>query len=101
MALIEAMPSATIIEGLWGKLDFYKWCGLNIVRSWPRYRSKTLTEPTKAQWPAFSYVNKIAGSVSPEVRAAYQKMASGTGLSWKDYLVRGYISGIYRQMDSP
>jgi len=61
-------------------------------RSWPVYRPGAYPESSKVMQPFFSYVNKMGSYMSPEVRSAYDYLAGGTGLTWKDYMVRLYLN---------
>ncbi|MBA7671204.1 hypothetical protein ES703_79357 [subsurface metagenome] len=96
MAIIKEMPGQKIIDGFRGVIDFYYYMGVPVARSWPRSQGNSQTPASVAQWPVFSYVNKLWKDVSPEVRAAYEDMTAGTNLTAKDMFVRGYISGTLR-----
>ena len=93
MAKISGLPPQGIIDAYRGKLDFYQWCNLNIVRSWPRWNYKVRSPLVQAAQIPFSYINSVASQVDPEVRLLYQDLASSSGLTWKDYLTRFYING--------
>lgn len=94
MATIPELPSRAIIDGMKGALDFYLYRGTAVVRMWPRAPTGPRTEAVMVGANKFSYINKLASSIPPVIREAYERAASGTGLTWRDYLVRAYISGI-------
>lgn len=93
MALIAQMPSKDIVNSLRGVLDFYTWCNLNIVRKWPRAPERGRNENVLATGARFSYINKLASTLPENVIDTYQWLADKTGLTWKDWLTRNYISG--------
>lgn len=94
MAIIPALPAEDIVDGLRHTIDFYCHDGLICVRKWPRSPGKKRAPPVQAQWPAFRYINKQSSYLSASLITAYQEMARGSRLTWKDLLVRSYIKGI-------
>ena len=99
MAKLAVLPEQAVIDGLKGTLDYYvlhlnpsEEKGIVCVRTWPRYRSEAYPESSKVTQPFFAYVNQMAAFISPEVQQAYEQMAAGTGLSWKDMMVRCYLN---------
>jgi len=90
------MVAQKIIDGFKGVIDFYVYMGVPCARKWPRSQGNSQTPASVAQWPIFSYVNKLWKEVSPEIRQAYHDMTEGTNLTEKDMFVRGYISGTLR-----
>lgn len=100
MAVLRKLPSKAVIDMLAGTLDFYVYhpvsCqgqGIPCVRKWPTYYEERMTEASKAMRPVFGYVNQMWRELSPEVRAAWERMASMTGPTAKDLSIRGYING--------
>lgn len=99
MSKLDALPSKATIDTFKGVLDFYTLhliptdeVGIHCCRTWPTYRPGNYPESSKVMQPFFAYVNKMAPFISPDVLAAYDALAGGTGLSWKDYMVRLYLS---------
>jgi hypothetical protein len=92
LAKIAQMPAQDVIDGYRGVLDFYTWCDLNIVRKWPKTPGRNRSAAVVAAQVPFTYINKLASTLSPSVIDAYKEMALGTGLTWKDYLCRLYIN---------
>ena len=82
-----------IVDAMRGTLDYYAWCDLVIVRKWPRAPERTRSESVQATGALFAYANKAASTLSAETIATYEELASGTGFSWKDFLIRNYLSG--------
>jgi len=95
-----------VISGFRGKIDFYlcyETCpvetgevGIPCARRWPRSPGHLRSPAVMQQWSAFSEASRFWSQISKEVRDAYNKMASGTGLSGRDLFTRGYITGLYR-----
>ena len=96
MALLTSMPSQAIIAGYKGKLDFYYWRGLPCCRSWPKSPGKNRAPAVRSQWPIFTVAAREWANLSPEVQAAYNKMAERSGLCGRDLQIRSYLSGLYR-----
>lgn len=93
MAKITTMPAEAIISGFKGTLDFYYNMGLACVRKWPRSPGHKRTPAVEAQWPTFTLAVQLWNSIPLDIRAAYEVMASGTGLSMRDMFIRLYLSG--------
>jgi len=106
MAKLTALPSMDVISGFRGVIDFYMYypsCptetgvkGTPCARRWPRSPGHLRSPEVMAQWSAFSEAAGYWSQLTPEIQDAYNKMASGTGLSGRDMFTRGYISGLYR-----
>jgi len=106
MAKLKALPELAIIDGFKGKVDYYVYhptCdpelrgkGIPCARRWPRSPGKRRAAAVEAQWPKFSYISGKWLTLSKEIQDAYRDMATGTGLSGRDFFTRGYLSGLYR-----
>ena len=106
MAKIAVLPGQDIISGFRGVIDYYvhhQTCpsetgvkGTPCARRWPKSPGHLRSPQVMAQWPAFSQASQLWVQVSPEIQDAYNKMASGTGLSGRDMFTRGFLSGLYR-----
>lgn len=92
MALLKQLPAKDVVDALRGKLDFYTWCNLNIVRKWPRRPSLPHSPRKVAAQVPFAYINKLASTLPAEVVESYQVLAPDSGMVWKDYLTRLYIN---------
>jgi len=93
VAKIGALPGKNIVDAFRGKLDYYTWCDLKIVRKWPRAPGRSRAPAVVATQGPFAYINKLASTLGALVIEPYVDEAMGTGLTWKDYLNRDYISG--------
>jgi len=106
MAKLLALPSMDIISGFKGVIDFYvnyQSCdrsvagsGIPCARRWPRSPGHKRAPAVEAQWSAFSEASQYWSQLTQDVQDAYNKMASGTGLSGRDMFMRAYIKGLYR-----
>ena len=96
MAVLRYLPEEAIISGFKGKVDFYDYLGIHVARSWPRSPGHNRSPAVRATWPAFSYASREWSNLTPEVQAAYNALAGGSGLSGRDMQVRSYLSGLYR-----
>jgi len=95
MGKLTAMPRQAIIDGFKGKIDFYDWKGITCFRSWPRKIGPVRAPAVMAQWLAFSYIAGKWLLLTAEMRASYEKMADGTGLTGRDFFTRSYLSGLF------
>ena len=105
MAKLEVLPAKDIISGLKGVIDFYvnyQACdrsisgpGIPCARKWPRSPGHKRAPAVEAGWVDFSYAAKAWLTLSPEIRDAYNTMASNTGLTGRDLFTRSYISGLF------
>ncbi|MBA7659315.1 hypothetical protein ES703_67292 [subsurface metagenome] len=106
MARLKALPSLDIISGFRGVIDYYIYypscpaktgvAGTPCARRWPRSPGRRRSPAVEEQWAAFTKASQYWTQLTPEIQDAYNKMASGTGLSGRDMFTRGYISGLYR-----
>lgn len=101
MAKIRKLPNSKIIDGFKGKVDFYLYMGVPCARKWPRSQGKSQTPASVAQWPMFTYVQRLRPHVSPFVRQAYYDLARDCGLHVWDWFMRGYYGEIYRYPTEP
>jgi hypothetical protein len=93
MAVIASLPSQAVIDGLRGVHDFYEWCGLVIVRSWPRQHVKERASGVVAAQQAFAYAHQVIPDLPAEVVESWQYLADQSNLTWKDWLLRAYLGG--------
>ena len=93
MAILGAMPTESVIGKLRGALDFYYWCDLAIVRSWPRPPRGPRAGDVASAGAQFGYINQQVPTLSPDVKAAYDDMVKDTAYSWKDMMNTLYING--------
>lgn len=96
MAKIGAIPSKDIVDGFRGVLDYYCHPNGFVVRSWPRSPGRNRNPQVVAAQGPFTYINKLASTLPPDVIEPYKELALGSGLTWKDYLNRLYINGSIR-----
>jgi len=96
MALIKTMPSLAVVKSLRGSLDFYKWCNLNIVRKWPRKPDTPRSDYSLAASGRFTYITQQAGVVDPDIKAAYDELASASKWTWKDFEMSLWSKGTSR-----
>lgn len=95
MAKIQAFPGLATIDGFKGKLDYYVHDGQACVRTWPKSPGKKRTQAVMDQWPIFAWPAANWKSLSPYVQQAYTTLASGSGLSGRDFFMRAFIKGIF------
>jgi len=93
MAVLQQLPEQEIIDGFKGVIDFYLWNGIPCARKWPTYRPRIPSPQEQASRDAFAYANSQWTLLSPEVKAQWNQMAGGTGLTGKDLSVRAYMQG--------
>lgn len=99
MSKLLNLPEQSIIDGFKGTLDFYilrlnpsDEAGMVCCRTWPRYNPEAYSGESKIMQPYFAYINQMAPFISQEIKDSYTAMAAGTGLSWKDMMVRCYLN---------
>lgn len=93
MAKVATAPSRAVIDGLRGVLDFYDWCGLHIIRAWPRQHIKTRAPGVVAAQQVFAYAHLMSTTLPANVVQSWQFLASKSNLTWRDWLARAYIGG--------
>ncbi|MBA7583529.1 hypothetical protein ES708_25474 [subsurface metagenome] len=93
MAILGAMPTESVIGKLRGALDFYYWCDLAIVRSWPRPPRGPRAYPVASAGAQFGYITRQTPMLTPLDKAAYDDMVTGTAFSWRDMMTRLYVNG--------
>lgn len=94
MAVLDKLPSAAIIRGYKGTLDFYLWKGIACVRSWPHWQPRTPYATESRNQADFAYINRLWSTLPENVQALYRDMAVGTPYTAKDVLVISYMKGI-------
>jgi hypothetical protein len=99
MAKIDKMPNKAVIDGFKGVIDFYEYhpfCGsersITVARKWPTYNASNYPSSARLMCAFFAYISQQSMNVSTDVMAAYEAMAGGTGLTWRDMMVRCYLS---------
>lgn len=97
MVRLAKLPEQAIIDGFKGKVDFYLCKGIPCARKWPVWKTREPTPEERKAQEAFAYVNHMAANLPPYVIEQYRRMAAGLSYSWKDFLVRGYLSGTPRK----
>lgn len=93
------MPSAAIIGGFKGTVDFYVHRGQPCARKWPRSPGRKRAPAVEAQWPAFAWAASYWNELSQEVRDAYSQMAKGTYLTGRDIFVKNFITAQYLTLE--
>jgi len=96
MAKLTVLPHEAIIDGFKGVIDFYVHRGIPCARAWPKSPGKSRSPSVMAQWPAFRYATQEWLNLSPSVQAAYNELATNSGLSGRDMQIRAYLTGLYR-----
>jgi len=95
MGKLKVMPQQAIIDGFKGTIDFYVYMGIPCFRKWPKSPGKLRAPAVMATWASFSYIANKWLLLPDEIRAAYEEMASGTGMTGRDMFTRSYLSGLF------
>ena len=82
-----------IIDGFKGTLDFYIHDGQPCVRMWPRSPGHDRAPAVQEQWDAFAFPSYYWKFLSPEVKDAWNRMASGHSVTGKDLFTKAFING--------
>ena len=101
MAKIPEFPSTAVIDKLSGVIDYYVHFGEPCVRSYPRWKNKPRSPGVQAGWEAFIYANQVVKDLPPNVIDTWKRLAQGTSLAWKDYLIRCYIGATFNPPGYP
>jgi len=99
MAVIDALPSKSIISGARGTLDYYCYKGLNVVRMWPRSPGIDRTWQVLATASQFSAAQAGSKTLSPTVKASYDYLAQSAPYTWRDWLTRLYLGGVAKSLE--
>lgn len=95
MAKLKEMVGEKVVSGFRGVIDFYYWMGIPVARKWPRKRNLSHLPQVTKNWLAFSYAAHHWNTLPEETRQAYNDLATGTGLSGRDFFMRSFISGLF------
>jgi hypothetical protein len=90
MAKVPTFPSLDIIAGLKGKLDFYSWKGINIVRKWPVITGHRSTPSEKKNQSAFREFQKDLKNIRGDVRNLWRGCARLANWRWHEVHYRWY-----------
>ena len=94
MVKLMQMPPQEVVDGFKGKIDFYFWNRMPIVRMWPRY-PKRKPYPLEKQWQdIFAYIVKWWKDLPDNIKLAFAREANRTKYSPRDLLTRAYLTGI-------
>ncbi|GAI32170.1 unnamed protein product [marine sediment metagenome] len=93
MAKIKALPGKDVIGGFRGVLDFYVWCGIPCVRSWPRSPGQQRAPLVEQQWPIFGFSGTYWNHLPLEIKEAYNQMAAGVPTTGREIFTKSFISG--------
>lgn len=84
MAKLSGPWDKARIMGMKGKLDFYYWKGIPVVRKWPYTPPSHITTATRAQNPKFALVSSSYRLQSATVIDALHGMSDGTQWTTRD-----------------
>ena len=101
MAVLDALPEQSIIDGFKGTVDYYVCRGIPCARSWPRRPRLPRAPGVEAGYAAFTYAARAWTSLSPQVQDAYRTMAHGGRMSGRDLFARSYIKGLFAYPTGP
>lgn len=93
MAKLTKMPPQHIVDGLKGKLDFYEWMGLTIVRSWPRSPGHDRAPRVREQWPAFAWAGSYWNDLPIDIKEIWNELARPFDMTGRDLFTKQFISG--------
>lgn len=94
MAVLESLPDQAIISALKGIIDFYLYKGIPVARKWPEYPPRTPSPSELFNQQDFAYINEFAVNLAPAPINEWRDMAKGTIWTWKDAMVKAYMSGL-------
>ena len=94
MVKLSSLPDQKVIDGWKGTVDFYLWMGIACARKWPHYPHREPYPDELANQQAFAYINQQASQLPQYIIDEAKRMATGTDFTWKDLIVRAYMSGI-------
>lgn len=94
MAKITHPPALEVVDFFRGTLDFYKWCDLNIVRSWPRWPKRKPYPRELVAQQRFAYITRAWTALDPYLKERYDRTARGTDYTARDLFTRLYLRGL-------
>ena len=95
MAKLTKLPEQAIIDGFKGVIDFYIHMGIPCARSWPRSPGRHRAPAVMAQWDSFTFATQEWHNISPELQQAYNRMASNSGWSGRDLMMKAYLGTLF------
>lgn len=93
MAKLPKMPPEHIVGALKGKLDFYEWKGIAVVRSWPSSPGHDRAPKVQKQWPAFSFAGSYWNNLPAHIKETWNTMAISFTMTGRDLFTKQFISG--------
>lgn len=91
MAKIPTFPAFQIIAGFKGKLDFYTWKGIRIVRKWPVITGHHSTPRESSNQARFRYFQKSLKSISRDTKELYWGSARLANWRWHEVAYRWFM----------
>lgn len=92
MAVLTALPDASTIANLKGKIDFYLWKGIPVARQWPKEPEIPPDSPCRKSATDFGQLTKNATGTDPLLKQLWATEVGDFGWSWRDALT----SAIYQ-----
>ncbi|GAI06144.1 unnamed protein product, partial [marine sediment metagenome] len=90
---------AEVVSGFKGTIDYYVWKGIACARAWPRSPGRRRAPAVEAAWLAFSWAASNWNELSPEVRQAYEDLATGTYMTARDIFTKSFINGAFLYLE--
>ena len=89
----KKLPSAKVIRGYKGTLDFYHWKGIPVCRSWPHAKFRLPYPAEAANQARFAAAMKAWAGLDITVKQAWVAQAQGTTYRPQDLYLRAYLRG--------
>lgn len=95
MAKLTSLPSLDIIDGMKGTIDYYLHDGVACARSWPRSPGHDRAPAVMEQWAPFTWAASNWAPLPPNLKTAFNRMASGIPMTGKDIFIKSYLSNAH------
>lgn len=101
MAKLEHPMAREEYQQLKGIIDFYYWKGILCARAYPKIVHQPGTEAQRKTWQAFSDKWTDLRKLSENDKNGYNRLATGSALSWIDVYTKAYLVGWHLRKRKP
>lgn len=88
MPRLPSLPSAEVIKGFRGVVDFAEWRGIAYVKKYPKFDRSKLTAGTLEAASQFADVSRLYSLLDPQLKSEIYAEFGHDPLAARDYFIR-------------
>lgn len=96
MAVVKGDINKDTVDAFRGSVDFFKWKGLTVARSWPRKPKQPGTPEQRAGWEYMRRSRIGMKLMSERDKAALIFRVMGSGWTWVDWFTSQFLTASHR-----